>query len=197
MTVSHTALRGNQEVLLAHIAESKEFKAIKERYLKTEFLGIDMLLHKIQDIHSIHSKKVLSCAEEIGALFHTSKDMALYLLLTPSQPSLHRQRYTPKISRDGNEVVIRIGPKTTQADIKAVWGVIKDLQRDIGSVGSKSSINPELEYYIHREHVLKGSRISEIFAQYQSGRLDGYSRKPTITDENDFRKYYSQTVKGL
>ena len=30
MTVSHTALRGNQEVLLAHIAESKE------RYLKTE-----------------------------------------------------------------------------------------------------------------------------------------------------------------
>ena len=36
MTVSHTALRGNQEVILAHIAESKEFKAIKERYLKTE-----------------------------------------------------------------------------------------------------------------------------------------------------------------
>ena len=190
-------LRGNQEVFLAYIVESDEYKAIVDKHLKNEFLGIDTLLRRISDINSEHGEKMLTCAAEISSVFHLTFNVALDLLVNASHPALRRQRYLPKISRDGDEVVIRIGVKTTQADIKVVWNVIKGIQKEIGGVSSKNSINPQLAYCIHREHILNGTKMADVFRQYLAGQLEGYRHKPTILDENEFRKYYRQIVKGL
>ncbi|QCT40193.1 hypothetical protein FBF31_03960 [Candidatus Saccharibacteria bacterium oral taxon 955] len=64
-------------------------------------------------------------------------------------------------------------------------------------MSSKNSINPELAYYIHRKHVLNGTKMTDVFKQYLAGQLKGCKLKPTILDENEFRKYYRQIMKGL
>ena len=193
---SYDNLRGNQEVFLACIADNDEFKTIRNKYLKNVFMGIYQLLHGVSGDYE-NCKKVLACANEISAVLHISKENALRLLIMPSQAALRGMRYIPKVSRDGNEIVVQIGAKTTQADIKSVWSAIKDLQREIGDIGTKNSINPELAFCIHRQYVLEHRKKSEIFNDYQNGHLEGYSHTPTITYEEDFRKYYKQVVKGL
>lgn len=190
-------LRGNQDVLLADIRRSDEFLRIEDKHLSNVFMGIYGLLQKVIDDDDRSGKKVHACAEEIAEVFEISKDNALRLLLTARHPSVYVAKYRPRISRDGDEVVIRIGPKTTQADIKAAWKSIRGVQQEIGSVGSKVSINPELGFCIHRQYVLKGRKMKDIFDDYTKGVLEGYSHAPTITYEDDFRKYYKRIVKGI
>ncbi|QJU11280.1 MAG: hypothetical protein HXL06_003635 [Candidatus Nanosynbacter sp. HMT-348_TM7c-JB] len=189
-------LRGNQDVLLADIRRSPEFEAIEQKYLKNVFMGIYRLLGRVEG-NDDNARKVYACADEISRTFKISKKNALQLLLTANVPAVYGARYMPHVKRDGDEVVMRFGRKTTLADIKAVWHIVKDVQREIGSTGSKKSINPELAFCIHRQHILKGRKIADIFDDYLHKRLEGYEGKPPTLGENDFRKYYKGVVEGL
>ena len=189
-------LRGNQDVLLAYIRRSEEFKAIEQKYLKNVFMGIYGLLKRVEGDDN-NARKVRACAEEISSTFKISTRSAIKLLLEPGQPFAYHYRYLPHVKQEGDEVVLRFGHKTTQADIKAVWKVIRDVQREIGRTGSKQSINPELAYCVHRQHVLKGRKMADIFNDYSHKRLEGYENKRPSLSENDFRKYYRNIIKGL
>lgn len=189
-------LRGNQDVLLANIRRSAEFEAIEQKYLKNVFMGIYELLKRVEgDDES--ARKVYACADEISEVFKISKENALRLLLTAKAPAVYGAKYMPHIKQEGDEIVMRFGRKTTLADIKAVWKVVKDVQREIGGTGSKQSINPELAYCIYRQLVLKGRKMVDIFDDYSHKRLEGYEGKPPTLSENDFRKYYRSVVEGL
>lgn len=190
-------LRGNQEVFLSYIARSPEFIEIKERHLKNVFMALYSLLRRLGGLNPEADKKILACAGEISEVFGISKDNAVTLLITPSQAALNSLRYAPKVSRDDNEVVLRFGAKTTLKDIKSIWGVVRSLQHEIGKVGSKTSINPELAYCIHRQYKMSGRKMTEVFNDYINRRLEGYNHSPTMTSEHEFRKYYKGIIKGL
>ena len=189
-------LRGNQDVFLANIRRSPEFEVIEQKHLKNVFMGIYELLKRVEGDDK-NARKVYACADEISEVFKISKENALRLLLIPKQPFAYGSRYLPHIKQDGDEVVMRFGRKTTLSDIKAVWSVVRSVQREIGGTGSKQSINPELAYCIHRQHVLKGRKIADIFDDYEYKRLEGYEGKRPTLSENDFRKYYKGVVEGL
>lgn len=189
-------LRGNQDVLLANIRRSPEFEAIEQKHLKNVFMGIYELLKRVEGDDE-NARKVYACADEISEVFKISKENALRLLLTAKAPAVYGAKYMPHIKQDGDEVVMRFGRKTTLADIKAVWKVVKDVQREIGGTGSKQSINPELAYCIHRQYVLKERKMKDIFDDYTNKRLEGYKYLPTISDEEEFRKRYKKIIKGL
>lgn len=189
-------LRGNQDVFLANIRRSSEFEAIEQKYLKNVFMGIYGLLRRVEGDDD-NARKVYACADEISEVFKISKENALRLLLSPKAPAVYGAKYIPHIKQDGDEVVMRFGRKTTLADIKAVWKVVKDVQREIGGTGGKQSINPELAYCIHRQHVLKRRKMADIFDDYSYKRLEGYENKSPTLSENDFRKYYQKIVEGL
>lgn len=190
-------LRGNQEVFLDCIAQSAEFNQIKERYLKNVFMGLYSLSKKVSSTDAEADKKLSDCADEISDTFKISKDNALKLLITPKKRVLRHLRYLPKVSRDGDEIVLRFGAKTSLDDVKAVWRAVKGLQKEIGKVGGKTSINPELAYCIHKQYQMNGRKMTEVFDDYLNRKLEGYNHLPTITDEHDFRKYYKEVVKGL
>ena len=189
-------LRGNQDVFLADIRRSPEFEAIEEKYLKNVFMGIYGLLRRVEGDDD-NARKVYACADEISKTFKISEKNAIRLLLTANVPAVYGTRYTPHIKQDGDEIIMRFGRKTTLADIKAVWGVVKGIQREIGSTGSKQSINPELAFCIHRQYVLKGRKMADIFKDYSRKKLEGYEGKSPTLSENDFRKYYKGIVEGL
>lgn len=189
-------IRGNQDVFLIDIMRSPEFEAIRERHLHNVFMGIYELLKRVEGDDD-SARKVHACAAEISDTFKISEDSVLRLLITPSQPFAYEYRYLPHIKRDGDEVVMRFGRKTTLADIKAVWKVVKDVQRDIGGSGGKQSINPELAFCIHRQYVLLGRKMKDIFDDYSQRKLEGYKHPPTLHFEDEFRKYYKRVVKGL
>ena len=189
-------LRGNQDVLLADIRRSPEFEAIEQKYLKNVFMGIYGLLKRVEGDDD-NARRVYACADEISQTFKMSKNNALRLLLTAKAPAAYGTRYTPHIKQDGDEIVMRFGHKTTLADIKAVWKVVRDVQREIGGTGSKQSINPELAFCIHRQYVLVGRKMKDIFDDYTQQRLEGYKNPPTIHIEDEFRKYYNRINKGL
>ncbi|MDK2899009.1 MAG: hypothetical protein PWQ10_196 [Patescibacteria group bacterium] len=189
-------LRGNQDIFLVDIMRSSEFRDIKEKHLKDIFIGIFGLLRRV-DEHDESGQKVLACADEISDVFKISKDNAVQLLIAPQAPAAYHMQYIPQIKRDGDDIVLRIGQKTTQADIKEVWRHIKSLQRDIGGSGVKSSINPELAFSIHRQYVLKKRKMKDVFDDYRHNTLEGYEHSPTIEDEDEFRKRYKRVVKGL
>lgn len=183
-------------MLLSNIRRSPEFEAIEQKHLKHVFMGIYELLKRV-DGDDENARKVYACADEISRTFKISKEIALQLLLMPKAPTAYGTRYVPHIKQDGDEVVMRFGRKTTLADIKAVWKVVKDVQREIGGTGGKQSINPELAYCIYRQHVLKERKMADIFDDYSHKRLEGYEGKPPTLSENDFRKYYRSVVEGL
>ena len=189
-------LRGNQDVLLANIRRSSEFEVIEQKHLKNIFMGIYGLLKRVEGDDE-NARKVYACADEVSEVFNISKENALRLLLTAKAPAAYGMKYMPHIKQDGDEVVMRFGHKTTLADIKAVWKIVKGIQRDIGGTGGKQSINPELAYCIHHQHVLKGRKIANIFDDYTHKRLKGYEGKSPTMSENDFRKYYRNIVEGL
>jgi hypothetical protein len=189
-------LRGNQDIFMTDIMRSSEFKAIKEKHLRDVFLGIFGLLRRVDEDDET-GQKILVCADEISEVFKISKNNAVQLLIAPQAPAVYHMRYTPRIKRDGDDIVLRIGQKTTQADIKAAWKHIKGLQREIGGSGGKSSINPELAFCIHRQYVLQKRKMKDIFDDYQQNILEGYSHPPTIEEEDEFRKRYKKVVQGL
>lgn len=189
-------LRGNQDVFLIDMRRSPEFVAIEQKYLKNVFMGIYGLLKRVEGDDD-NARKVYACADEISKTFKISEKNAIRLLLTANVPAVYGTRYTPHIKQDGDEIIMRFGRKTTLADIKAVWGVVKGIQREIGSTGSKQSINPELAFCIHRQHVLKGRKMADIFKDYSRKKLEGYEGKSPTLSENDFRKYYRNIVEGL
>ena len=189
-------LRGNQEVFLTYVMQSAEFKAIEKKYLNNVFIGIHSLLKRVEgDDES--SRKVHACAGEISKVFKISKEAALKLLLDPKHPASYSTRYLPHIKREGDEVVLRLHRKTTKKDIDTVWRLIKELQQEIGGSGGKQSINPELAYYIHRQHILGQRKLADIFTDYSHKKLEGYEGKTPTLSENDFRKYYKGVVEGL
>lgn len=190
------SLRGNQEIFLIDIMRSPEFQTIKKKHLMNVFTGIYGLLRRVDESDE-SGQKILACADEISDAFRISKDNAVRLLLTPSAPAVYSMRYTPLIQQDGNDILIRIGQKTTREEVIRSWKHVKDLQKKMGGSGSKTSINPELAFCIHRQYVLKGRKMKDIFDDYRQQRLEGYDHLPTIEDEDEFRKRYKKIVKGL
>jgi|GEM_PF-1021701 len=189
-------LRGNQDVFLIDIMRSLEFQEIYNRHLEHVFTGIYGLLHQVDENHE-SGRKIHACAAEISSTFRISKENALDLILMPTAPAVYRSRYSPRISRDGDDIVIRIGQKTKKEDILASWKIIKQYQQEMGGSGSKQSINPELYFCIHRQYILKGRKMADVFKDYRDQRLEGYNHPPTITDEEEFRKRYKKVVRGL
>lgn len=190
------SLRGNQDVFLIDIMRSSEFQTIKKRHLTNVFTGIYGLLRRV-DENDETGQKILACADEVSNVFKISTDNAVRLLLTPSAPAVYGMRYTPLVQQDGNDILIRIGQKTTREEVMKVWKYVKDLQKEMGGSGSKTSINPELAFCVHRQHVLKGRKMKDIFDDYRQQKLEGYDHIPTIEDEDEFRKRYNKIVKGL
>ena len=191
-----SVLRGNQEVFLTYVMQSAEFEVIEKKHLDGVFMGIYSLLKRIEgDDES--ARKVHACADEISEVFNISKETALKLLLDPKHPVSYSTRYLPHIKREGDEIVLRLHRKTTKKDIDTVWRLVKKLQQEIGGSGGKQSINPELAYLIHRQRVLKGRKMADIFDDYAHKRLEGYEGKSPTLSENDFRKYYKGVVEGL
>ncbi len=192
-------LRGNRDIFLINIMQSPEFQAIRKKHLEHVFTGIDVLLREVADWpdDSEHKQKIAACAREISDMFKISERNATDLILTPNNGISFRMRYSPKVSRDGDEIVIRIGQKTTRADIDSIWKHVKGLQKKMGGSGNKASINPELAFCIHRQHVLSERKMAEIFNDYAHKRLEGYEGKSPTLGENDFRKYYKSIVEGL
>lgn len=192
-------LRGNRDIFLINIMQSPEFHAIRKKHLEHVFTGIDVLLRDVADWPDDpgHKQKIAACAREISEMFKISEKNATDLILTPNNSVSFKIRYSPKIDRDGDEIVIRIGQKTTKQDIEASWKYVKKLQKEMGGSGSKSSINPELAFCIHRQHVLKGRKIVDVFHDYSRRKLEGHESKEPTLSENDFRKYYKNIVEGL
>lgn len=189
-------LRGNKDVFLADIKHSTEFKEIEQRHLKNIFMGIYSLLGRV-DGNDDSARKVHDCAAEVSDTFNIKTETAMQLLLTPEAPALYRMKYIPRVYCEGDEVVLRLHYKTTRKDLDAIWKLVKELQGDIGGTSGKKSIKPELAYCIHRQRVLKNRKMSEIYADYSHGRLEGYEGNIPTLSENDFRKYYQKIVKGL
>ncbi|MGE5298690.1 MAG: hypothetical protein ACM3KF_01480 [Acidobacteriota bacterium] len=190
------SLRGNQDVFLIDTMRSPEFQAIKKKHLANVFTGIYGLLRKV-DENDESGQKVLACADEVSDVFKISKANAVRLLLTPSAPAVYGMQYTPLVQQDGSDILIRIGQKTTREEVMKVWKYVKDLQKMMGGSGSKTSINPELAFCVHRQYVLKGRKMKDIFDDYRQQKLEGYDHSPTIEDEDEFRKRYNKIVKGL
>lgn len=191
-------LRGNRDVFLGNILCSNEFNEIKTRYIKNEdsaIFGIYQLLG-----HTDSTKfglKIESCVNEVSDKFKIKKDIALKLILNSHHTLALTMNYAPYVYNDGEYAYIRIGPKTTQNDIKNVWKLVKTEQRKLDSIGSKSSINPELAFCIHRQLIINQKKIAEVFEEYLNNKLDRYNHPPTITDVKDFKKYYDKTVRGI
>lgn len=190
------SLRSNQDVFLMNLMASEEFQQIKQKY---DALAPHNLFHITgrPDLNKGIGREVSMCAEEVSKLFRISHKTAVTLLLTPNDPSLYGLHYAPIIYRDGDHVILRFGSKTTLGDIKHAWSVVKEIQREIGTGSVKKSINPELAYCIHRQHVINGKKMADIFKDYAHGRLEGYEGRPATLSENDFRKYYKGVVEGL
>lgn len=192
-------LRGNRDIFLINIMQSPEFQAIRKKHLERVFTGIDVLLREAADWPDDpgHKQKIIACAREISDTFKISEKNATDLILTPNNGISFRMRYSPKVSRDGDEIVIRVSQKTTRADIDSLWKYVKELQKEMGGSGSKSSINPDLYFCIHRQYVLKSRKMADIFNDYRRQALEGYKHPPTINDEDEFRKQYKKVVRGL
>lgn len=189
-------LRGNQEVFLTDIMRSPKFEAIKQKHLDGVFMGIYKLLKRVEGDNE-NARKVQACANEISEVFKISKRSSLKLLLSSNHSASYSSKYLPHIKREGDEIVLRLHQKTNLGDIRAIWKLVKELQKEIGGSGSKQSINPELAFCIHRQYVLKGRKMADIFKDYSHRKLEGYDGKlPTLSD-NDFRKYYKGVVEGL
>lgn len=190
-------LRGNQHIFIGDLMNSAEFKQLKNKYLPKDkvFLGIEQLLGKTIDDET--NDKVRACAKEVTEVFKITEELAMKLLLGHNQMLPINMDYTPKVYSDDRYVYIRIGSKTTKADIEHSWKHIKDEQRKIGSVSSKASINSELAFCIYRQIVLNGRLINDVYADYRVRKLDGYEHPPTIDDPRDFRKYYYRVTEGL
>ena len=189
-------LRGNQEVFLANIMRSPEFEVIKQKHLNNVFIGIYKLLKRVEGDDE-NARKVQACANEISEVFKISKQSALKLLLSPKHPASYSSRYLPHIKREGDEIVLRLHQKTTLEDVRTIWKLVKELQKEIGGSGGKQSINPELAFCVHRQYVLRGRKMKDVFDDYVNQRLDGYEHPPTIAYEDEFRKYYKRIIKGL
>ena len=190
-------LRGNQDIFLADVMNSPEFVKIKNEYLPKPryFTGIHHLLSKLSDDPT--SRAIEKCADKISETFRLRRDIAIRLLISHNYTLPIDLSYLPKITSDENYVYLRIGPKTSQKDVMGVWKLVKEEQRKLGRIGSKTSINPELAFCIHRELVITGKSLKSIFADYQHGKLNGYEHKATIDDFDDFRKYYKRSTTGL
>lgn len=184
-------------MFLADVMNSPEFKEIKSKYLPKSryFTGIHHLLGRLSD--DPISKVIEVCADKISETFKLRKDIAAKLLISHNHTLPIDLSYLPKITSDDNYVYLRIGPRTSQKDVVNVWKLVKDEQRKLGKVGSKSSINSELAFCIHRELVIADRSLKSIFADYQDGKLKGYEHKATIDDLDDFRKYYKRSTAGL
>lgn len=184
-------------MFLADVMNSSEFKEIKDKYLPKPryFTGIHHLLGRLTDDPT--SRAIEVCADKISETFKLRKDIAIKLLLSHNRTLPIDLSYLPKITRDDNYVYLRIGPRTSQKDVMNVWKLVKDEQRKLGKVGSKSSINSELAFCIHRELVIADRSLRNIFTDYQDEKLRGYKHKATINDLDDFRKYYKRSTAGL
>lgn len=190
-------LRGNQDIFLADLMNSAEFIEIKNKHLSDVFTGIESLLGKVMDDESIAGKKIHAAAKEITERFKLREDVATRLLLSHRLTLPMHLDYTPRVYEDGRHVFIRIGAKTTQEDVIKAWKQVKEEQKKLGSVGSKSSINSELAFCIYRQYVLNGRGIKDIFTDYENGELEGYDHASTIRDRKEFKRYYDKTVRGL
>jgi len=184
-------LRGNPDILLGYIMADPIFKAIKDKHLHDVFLGIDNLLGKTDN------PKITNCANEISKYFKIKPRITTRLLLASGHTIQRDMGYTPKISNDGQYVYIRIGAKTTQQDIIGLWKLVKEQQKEIDDVGSKSWTNTQLAYCIYRQRVIKGKTMAQVYQDYLDKKLEGYDGGITYTDINDFRKYYNSFIKGI
>ena len=131
-------LRGNQDVFLANIRCSPEFDAIEQKHLKNVFMGIYELLRRVEG-NDENARKVYVSTNEISKVFKINKESALLrLLLTQKKHQPCMVQNMPHIKQDGDEVAMRFGCKTILTDIKAVWKIVKDVQREVDGAEASS-----------------------------------------------------------
>lgn len=187
--------RGNQDIFLGDLINSDEFKSIKNKYLKDVFLGINQLLGRCDD--SEMGRQIDLCADKVSDYFKIKKDIALKLILSTDHTIPFDMNYIPRVYSDEKYVYLRFNQKTALKDIESVWKKVKEEQKKLGKVSSKSSINPNLAFCIYRQYVLQNRKMMDIFKDYEVCKLDGYNYPPTISDEHTFRKYYKNIIGGL
>lgn len=191
------SLRGNQDVFLADLMNSAEFIEIKDKYLSDVFTGIESLLGKAMDDDGKSSQRIRAATKEVVERFKLREDLATKLLLSHNLTLPMHLDYMPRVYEDGKHVFIRIGVKTTQEDVMNVWKLVKEEQKKLGNVGSKSSTNPELAFCIYRQYVVNGRKMKDIFTDYENEELEGYNHAPTIRDRKEFKRYYDKVIREL
>lgn len=132
----------------------------------------------------------------ISRKFMVTEEVARKGLLHNKYLSSWSKDRTPHAEIKEGRVVINIGSKTRQSDIKAVWPYIQALQRELddyeGKTYTKSS---SLAYAIHRQ-IMAGATFTEIHRAYEYGHLEGYCGDNNLA-LSDFIKHYKQSVQGL
>lgn len=183
--------RGNPDTLLGYIRRDPDFIAITDKYLKNKFIGIDHLLHRTED------PVVLRCIDEVSQHFKLKPEIASKIVFFSKQTSDLDMGYIPKVSNDGQYVYIRLGAKTTQKDLRTIWPMVKQHQKEVGDVGTKKWANTLLAYCIYKQVEVNGRSLKSVYADYTDGKLEGYAHKATILDINEFRRYYYSFIKGI
>lgn len=188
--------RSNTDYLLLRIATSDDFMALKNKYFSDDDKVLLGLYRMTSSANYELSLKLERFYSEFEDKFQFSRKTAKRLLFLDEIIAPARFDYTPVIYRDEDSVYIKIGPKTTLNDIKNSWSKVVELKKELGRISGKKSNNTELAFCIY-SRIIKGDSMSKIFQKYIGGSLENYNLKPTILDENEFRKYYRKIVKGL
>lgn len=132
----------------------------------------------------------------ISSRFMVTEEVARKGLLHNKYLSSWSKARTPYAEVKEGRVVISIGPKTRQSDIKAIWSRIQALQRELdGYAGKAYTKSSSLAYAIHRQ-ILAGATFTEIHRAYEYGHLEGYCGDNNLA-LSDFIKHYKQSVQGL
>ncbi len=195
--INKNYIRNDVDLFLNLIRQDDDFiKILKQNFNESDDISIGLSgMTGYYDKDSDLGKRIIKTSKIISDKFYIKQETAEKLILR-SPIMFNIKKYTPYPFIKDNQLFIRIGADTTQKDIIDNWNLIKEEQKKIKINTSKTSTNQELAYCIHKQ-IINGKSVSEAHTDYINGKLEGYNKKPTIFDYNDFRKYYKNIVKGL
>jgi len=97
----------------------------------------------------------------------------------------------PSVTLEDNQVVIRLNGSMKLSDIKTAYPQIKEMQQKLPDYKqrNRSKNDPMLIFAIHKKR-LEGMSFREIYALYESGKLEGYTGSIDIIGEENLARNY-------
>lgn len=189
--------RSDRDAFLFCILQDPEFIAIRDKHLGNQL----MLFHRAipQSLDRQSKLALYNCIKELSQKFKLPAEMIKDLILSDKHILAMDLGHIPKVFIEDGSVMVQLGATTTKQDVDSAWPTIVEKQKELSGQKkrrSRTSNTPILAYCVHKQ-VISGKTIAQVFDEYINERLYGYNLKPTITDYNDFRKYYNRIVKGI